>query len=216
MIGPSGRHAQPEIPIQAARNGRSLSWAIHALRPPPGRAIGPDVQFRDVSEHAGANDLDARPGGVRRHALRTHLRRQLFFSGKTRHATCLVDAPGEGLLAIHVFAQLHGRQANGSVHMVGDAHDHGVDLRVHRVEHPAVIAESLCPGEASEGVCCALVIHVAERDDVFVGQLVEVRSALTAATDDGQIQPFVRAWLLGQGMEKRAPNRRLARLAAPI
>ena len=171
------------------------------------------MQFRDVSEHARADDLDAGPGCIRGHALGAHLRRQLLLPGEAGHPPRLVDAPGERLLAVDVLAQLHGRQADRCVHMVGNADDDRVDLPVQRIEHLAVIAESLGLGIALERVGRALLVHVAKRDDVLAGHLAEVLGPLPSAADDGEVQPVVRFRAPGGHGETARTDTRNARRA---
>ena len=148
------------------------------------------------------------------HALGAHLGGQLLLPGDPGHPPRFLDAPGQGLLAIDVLAQVHRRQADRSVHVVGNAHDHRVDLPVHRVEQLAVVAEPLGLGELLEGLGSALVVHVAEGHDVLGRDLLEVLGPLATAADDRQVQPVVRDCSLEREM-RIASRPRPASPAAP-
>ncbi len=125
---------------------------------------------------------------VRRPRLATSI-----FPGDLGHPPGLVDAPGERLFAVDVLAQFHGRQADRGVHVVGDAHDHRVDLPVYGVEQLALVAEPLGPRELPEGFSPAFVVHVAESDDILSRDLLEVLGPLAATANDGDVQLLVRA-----------------------
>ncbi len=103
-----------------------------------------------------------------------------------------------------MLTQFHGGQADGGVHVVGNADDDRVDLLVQRIEHLAVIVEALRLGVVLERVSRALLVDVAKRDDVLAGHLVEVLGPLPAAADDGEVQLIVWAcWPGGHGGHAR-------------
>src|SRR5271157_3469087 len=85
MIGPRRRHAQPEVPVQAASNNGPVRRPVNALRPPARRPLGPDVQLGDFSQHSRPDDLDPRAWAVTGHALGAYLGGQLVFPGDLGH-----------------------------------------------------------------------------------------------------------------------------------
>src|SRR5438552_6308354 len=56
MIGPLGRRADPEVPIERLRNRRRPGGTIDSLR--PDRTVGPHMDLTDDAERPGANELD--------------------------------------------------------------------------------------------------------------------------------------------------------------
>ena len=111
--------------------------------------------------------------------------------GRQAHDPRLVDRARQRLLAIDVFAQLHGRHRGHRVGIVGRADHHGVDLAVQLVEHLAEIDIPLSVRELPVRIFRPALVHVAQRHEVLAGQLAGVRLALTAGPDDGDVQLLV-------------------------
>ena len=85
VVGPPGRDAQPEVPIQRRWHGRRLSWAFDSLRPPVGRPVGPDMNCLHLAKHARLYQFH-QPAGVRvAMALVAHLRGDFVLARRLRH-----------------------------------------------------------------------------------------------------------------------------------
>ena len=101
---------------------------------------------------------------------------------------------------------MHHMAADG-VHVVGRGDDHRVDVLAFLVEHLAEVAEARRVGEALEGRGGAAVVHVAQRHDVLRrGGGAEIRSALAAGADGGEIQFLVRRFVAHCLQEGALPN----------
>ena len=98
----------------------------------------------------------------------------------------LLDAVGQRLLAVDVLAAVHGPIGDEGVRVVGGAADHGVDVLL--VEALAPIHVLLGPGKLRRGEGQVLLVHVAEGDDVLVGQAVEVGFAAAPGADEGDVE----------------------------
>ena len=55
--------------------------------------------------------------------------------------------------------------------VIGRGHDHRIDLLMHFVEHPAIVAKPFGGGESLEGLGSLAFIHVAERHNVVLRQV---------------------------------------------
>ncbi len=56
LEGPLARRPEPHIPVQV---GRNRVRALRAVKPlGPDRAIGPDMHFERIADHAGLDDFD--------------------------------------------------------------------------------------------------------------------------------------------------------------
>lgn len=75
------------------------------------------------------------------------------------------------------------------VHVVGRADHHGIDLFFHLVEHFAEVVELLRVRESREGVAGPDFVDVAQGDDVLLRNAVQVRLALAAQSDHGDVGP---------------------------
>ena len=98
----------------------------------------------------------------------------------------------ERLLAVDVLAQVERGLGDHGVRMVGRRDDHGVDPIANLVEHPAEVVERLRLGMALGGLAQAVLVNVAEGDDILASQRLEVVGPATAHTHEGDVQ------LLGQ------------------
>ena len=77
------------------------------------------------------------------------------------------------------------------MHVVWRANDHSVNLLVQRIEHLTVIAETLGVGVRFERVSRSLLIHIAERNNVFTFNAVQIVGSTSADADESDIQPLV-------------------------
>src|SRR6185503_18967999 len=78
----------------------------------------------------------------------------------------------------------------------GGADGDGVDLLRHLLEHLAVVEVLLRVRVLLGGLVVALVVDVADRDDVFARHVAHVAAALTAGADAGDVQLGVGRLLL--------------------
>src|SRR4051812_6685391 len=132
------------VPAESFRRRRAHFRTRNALRPVTERTIGPDVDLADVADRAGPDVLDRGSRVVPRVPLVAHLRRQL------RHALRLAgelarlgNRPAQWLLHVDVLAEVHRRERDRRVHVVGCRDDDAVDVFL-LVEHVAVVA--IAPG----------------------------------------------------------------------
>ena len=135
-------HHAVHVPGQALCVAGQWSRARNALRPVGQRAVGPDVHFGDRADGAGLDVLVDQPrivGGV---ALVSHLGLQLAGNRLAREPAALVHGPGQRFLHIDMFAQVHGRERDVRVHVIGRGHHHRVDVLL-LLQHLAVVGVAL-------------------------------------------------------------------------
>ena len=113
------------------------------------------------------------------------------------HGADLADGVREGLLAVDMFAHLHGGDGCDGVDVVGGADDDCVDVLVHRLEHDAPVVEAFglrvlrshFGGESATAgkLIAGSPIDVADRYDVLAGEFYEVLSAIVADADERDV-----------------------------
>src|SRR5438105_2008958 len=109
VIGSFGGGAVPEVPVQRLGDFRPILGPIDALR--PDWAIGPDVDFTDDADGAGADDLGPGADAAGGRAVVAHLGGDLMLGGEQLQLARFPDAVREGLLGVDVFAALDGHGA---------------------------------------------------------------------------------------------------------
>ena len=156
-------------------------------------AIKPDVRFAHLANGAAPDQFNGATQPIFGAALVAHLGDDLVLERGQAHDSRFVHRAREGLFTIDVFAALHGRHRGDGMSVVGRGHQHGIDLLVHLVEHPAEILERLGLGMLLVNVARPLCVHVAQRHDVHArpGKVIEVTPSLAADADAGDIQLVV-------------------------
>ncbi len=61
-------------------------------------------------------------------ALVAHLCCDFAFFRCARHLAGFVDRPGQRLLHINVFVQVHGGEGDRRMHVISGGHEHGIDV----------------------------------------------------------------------------------------
>ena len=202
------------------------------------------MDLAHLADGARPHVLDGGSRIVPRVALVAHLRRDACALRFASELPRFGDGPRQRLLHVHVFAEIHRRQCDQCVHVVGRGDDDRVDVLL-LVEHLAVVliargarqmvglqplhpldlpghALSLDGGqrrlrpalrvatrpirrpiqprllvryvavERGKPFVRVLPVDVAERNDVLGGEVDEVRAALTAHADRGDVQRVAR------------------------
>ena len=191
---PLRRGAEPQVPVEERRRVHRLLRAfgdvddvlvalggLLALQAP--RAVDPDVGLADRADHAGLDDLDDPPVIVGRVHLDAHLRREIGLERRgLADLAGLVDVVGQRLFAVHVLAVLEGQQDGGGVGVLAGADDHRVE-GVGLVEELAEVGILRRLGLHLGALLDGAGVDVAEGDDVFRLQALEVGPAAAAAGD---------------------------------
>ena len=180
-----GADAEPQVPVKTLRHGIGLVRPGRRVAPCLGR---PCVDVLDFTDRAVLDDLCGHPIINRGMDLDAHLRDDLLFLGQFGHAADLIQAVGERFLAIEVFAQLHGADAHGCVHVIGGGDVHAVDVACLLVEHLAPVLIEARLGKFRAGRSCLGEIHIAERhnlDVLAVRDMREVGLGHAAQTEAG-------------------------------
>jgi len=99
----------------------------------------------------------------------------------------LVNVMGQWLLAIDVFAGLERGHGDGGMGVVGRGDEHRLDV-VLLGEHLAKILPALGGGKSGKRRRGKGMVHIAEGDDVFSGQIIQVAAAHAANADAGDAQ----------------------------
>ena len=82
--------------------------------------------------------------------LHAHLQHALEFFGLVGNHFAFLGRVRHGLLNVHVFAALHGREGDGCMPMVGRGDEHRIDVRP--LEHFLVVNVGLAPGAFAEAM----------------------------------------------------------------
>ena len=110
-------------------------------------AIGPNLDFTDFPDGAGLYKFDSSFGVVERATLVAHLSDELgLILGLGRKFAALIDGPAKGFLNVDMFVEIHGRESDGSVHVVGSGDNDAVDVLL-LFEHLAVVGIALGFGD---------------------------------------------------------------------
>ncbi len=149
------------------------------------------MHLADRSDRAGLNDFHRAAEAIFSAALISHLGGDFIFGRHLAHHPRFVNRMGQRLLAIDMFAQLHGHDAGRRVVMIGRGDDDGIDL-LYLFEHLAVIAIKTGARIFLAALAQPGVIHIAKRHDVFAGAGVGVAGAFAVGADDGDVEFFAR------------------------
>ena len=98
----------------------------------------------------------------------------------------LLHAVGERLFAVDMLAAVHRPVGDEGVRMIGGAADHRLDVLL--VEALPPVHVLLGAGELLRPKGQVLLVDVAQGDDVFLGEAVEVGFAPAPGADEGDIQ----------------------------
>ncbi len=219
MVRPHRRRADPEVPVHSERDGRRIARAVAPLGAPVGvapgviRQVAPGVDLGHVADQPGRDPFADEPHALSRMTLDPHLRCDLGFRGRPGQGPGFEDAVGEGLLRVHVLAELHRRQGDHRVGVVGCRDDNGVDILL-LLQHDAVVGVELGARVSFDRLGRVVRVDVAEGDDVFGLELVQVIGALAADADAGDVELIAGRCLSqaknvpGDDREKRRRGRR--------
>jgi hypothetical protein len=131
-------------------------------------------------------------------SLDAHLGDDLLRAGRLGQLARLPHVVGERLLAVDVLSEVDREHRRGGVGVVRRADVDAVDLAAHLGEELPVVAVELRVGELLRRRVEALLVDVAERDDLhggMLGDVAQVRAAHAAAAD-GRVAELL---VLGEG-----------------
>ncbi len=173
-IRPFGCGAQPQFPVQRRGDVR-LRWS------PGARVIllplhaDPGVNFLDLADYAFLQQPRSQPVFKVGVNLVSHLRDELFLFGEQPHLTRFPDRVRQRLLAITVFAAIHGEHRGRSVHVIGGRHDDGIELVAQLLDHLAVIGEVGDARKMLVDLIKPVRIDIAESDELHLGMRTDIR-----------------------------------------
>jgi hypothetical protein len=148
------------------------------------------MHFAHRTHCTSVNQLHDTPVIIAGVQLRAHLCGGFALgSGGSNHAS-FPDVVRQRLFAIHMLIELQSRQGCERVSVFASADNNRVKP-VCLVVHFAEIGEFRGLGMLLGGGSDVRLVYVAERDNVFRCYFAHVCTATTAATDDGDVQPFV-------------------------
>ncbi len=117
---------------------------------------------------------------------------------------------GQRLLRVDVLADLDRHHGGDGVGVIGRGDGDGVDLLAHLVEHLAEVGELSGLGVLGGFGVEALLVDVADGDEVGVlGGLLAVAVAFAADADAGEVDPLVGGFagkFVGPGLAAGNPN----------
>ncbi len=192
------RRAQPEIPVQARRNGLRLFRTIGdeddvlvarggvlTLNAP--RAVHPDVHLAHGTNRAALNQLLDPPVIVGRVPLIAHLRRELELRGRLTNEPRFRDVVGERLLAVDVLARLEGEEGREDVRVLAGAHDDRVEV-AGAIEHLPEVGELFGLRMLRADLLQRRAVHVTEDRDVLRRDALEVRDAASTGANHRDVE----------------------------
>jgi len=144
-----GRGAQPRLPVEPRRH-RPRGRPRDARREPVA-PVGPAVDGMHLADRAGGDIFAQQTAAFARLALVAHLGDHAVTPRLGDELPRLFDRVRQRFLDINVEAEPDGQQRRQRVLMVGRGDQHGVQLAPHRVEQPAVVAESADRGGIGRG-----------------------------------------------------------------
>ena len=181
--------AEPRVPVEMIGDGVVAGGAVLALRPPPGRAVGPEVDRLHLADHAvghvrgggaaagGRLQLDAH---LRDDALRLRLLAE--FAGFPKRAR-------QGLLAVDVLLSPERAHDDRRVVVVGRRAKDRVEPAEIAGEEFAVVGERLGAGVFLSLRGQGVAVDVAEGRDFehrVLDEGAEIGAAHAAAADGGE------------------------------
>ena len=129
-VGPYGRGAEPEIPVQ--RGGRRGVFVLRGPHFEAGELVAfvpdPRMHRADAPDHSRAQQLHRRAVFPRAVDLVAHLRDDPRLFRREPHLPRLPDGVRERLLTIDVLPRAHGGEGDARVPVVGRADLHGVEF----------------------------------------------------------------------------------------
>jgi len=162
------------------------------------------VDLEDVADGAVPDPFADETGAFAGVALIAHLGDDVGRLGRLGQDAGLLDGVGQGFLDVDMLAQLDGGHGDDGVVVVGDRHGDGVDA-LFLFEHAAEIAilgrlvvHGLLVGfelVVAKELGHALVVDVAQGDDVLRAAAPGVRRAHAADTDAGDVERVARGLL---------------------
>ena len=201
IIGVEGavrRGADPQVPVEYVRDG--LAFLGRVLRgdevavflgvrlalPAPGPAY-PGVSLLDRSDGAGLDQLDDSTKVFAGMDLGAHLGLDLCLGRGLGDDPAFVDISCQGLFTVDVFARLQGRQGGEGVGVFCRRDNHCVEVVELAAEIPKILVAAGL-GSDSLSTLEVAVVHVTERDDVFVFAGIHMAAPPAADTDQADIE----------------------------
>ena len=193
-----GRRPQPDVPIEVRGDGVGTRGADVPLRPPAFGAICPAMDLVDLANGVGPDHFAKLANAVAGMALIAHLGGDAEFAGGEGQLAGLPDGVGQGFLAIDVFAGMNGAHCGRGMVVIGDCHNDGVDTRL-LFQHDPVIGIRACARIFLQGVGHGIGIDIAEGDDIFAGNALQIGGGAAAGADAGDVQLLVGRFEVGAG-----------------
>ena len=125
------------------------------------------MSFVDVTDRPAPGEFHRAPQAVRRRTLIAHLCDDFVFAGEFAQHARLMHRAGERLLAIDMLTAPDRGGCGCGVRVIGRGNNDGVNAFAHFIEHPAEVLERFRLRISFEIARRAVVIHIAQSDDVF-------------------------------------------------
>ena len=103
---------------------------------------------------------------------------------------CFFNGVGERFFTVNVFAAIHGPDIDEGVGMISCRADNGINVPLFETSSPVNI--SFGPGELFCCRCKILRVYIAQGDDIFTLNVVQVCTTSTSNADDSDIEFFIR------------------------
>jgi len=161
-----------------------------------------DVRFGHVADLARPHDLCRHPVALMGEALVSHLRGHLVLHGGFLQQARLPGSSRERLFQVDVFAVLHAGQRHRGMHEVRNPDGAGVDVLPFSIEHHAEVFVFGRLVEALQIRRGAVLVHIAQGDDIFRSRRIQQIHATLSSTADGRhVELFIER-LVAQRFER--------------
>ena len=208
-IGTVGANAEPKIPIEVFGHGtariRTRAWIAPGFR-------APGMDFFNLADNSVTNELDRHPIMRVSVDLDAHLSDQPFFMGELGQPAGFMEIVCKRLLAINVFAQLHGAHGRGRMHVVRKGNIDRIDILRFFLEEFSPILVDFDLGKSFLQFCRPAQIHFSNSDEfqiVKFRQFVDVGTGLAGGAEAGMANDAVgRLTQQAAGDKRRAQGSR--------
>ena len=131
--------------------------------------------------------------------LRAHLSGHVFLFGGLGDESSLPNGVRQGLFAVDVKAGADGPDAGRDMVMIGRADDDGIELTSFFFEQFAVVGVATGFWETLGKAVEVSFVDVAQGDDVFAGDAVDIFRSPIGRANDGNVEFFIGGFCPGHG-----------------
>ena len=149
------------------------------------------MRFSNLSDRIVHHVFLDNPSLLIRLRLITHLRRHPGFAGCEREFSGFPHGMRQWLFAVHMFSVSNGGHRRMKVMMIRCAYDDRVNLRIHFLQHDAIVFELLGFRKLIEHPRSTIMIDIAQGHNVLRCHGLNITGGLTTCSDRCDIQSLI-------------------------